>query len=130
MNSQNHVMLLGDLMIWYFENMAGIKSDPEHPAFKKVIMKPDFNAGLKFVNASYKSGYGEIKSNWKRDKKKLSWELSIPPNSSAKIYVPASKNSEVKINKQPLDHLATTIVKQEDSLVFELPSGDYSILVN
>ncbi|RXG32191.1 alpha-L-rhamnosidase [Leeuwenhoekiella marinoflava] len=130
MNSQNHVMLLGDLMIWYFENMAGIKSDPEHPAFKKVIMKPDFNTGLKFVNASYKSGYGEIKSNWKRDKKKLSWEISIPPNSSAKIYVPASKNSEVKINKQPLDHLATTIVKQEDSLVFELPSGDYSILVN
>ena len=26
MNSQNHVMLLGDLLIWYYENLAGIRS--------------------------------------------------------------------------------------------------------
>ncbi|MDR1675436.1 MAG: family 78 glycoside hydrolase catalytic domain, partial [Tannerella sp.] len=28
MNSRNHVMLLGDLIIWYYENLAGIKNDP------------------------------------------------------------------------------------------------------
>lgn len=130
MNSQNHVMLLGDLMIWYFENMAGIKSDPNNPGFKRIIMKPDFNAGLKFVNASYHSGYGEIKSNWKLKKNNLSWEISIPPNSSAEIHVPISKNSQIKINNQPLRTSVTAIQNQEESLVFELPSGDYSILIN
>ncbi len=64
MNSQNHVMLLGDLLIWYYENMAGIKSNPETPGFKQIIMKPDFNAGLTYVNASYESIYGLIKSDW------------------------------------------------------------------
>ena len=28
MNSGNHVMLVGDLVIWLYENLAGIKSRP------------------------------------------------------------------------------------------------------
>ena len=28
MNSGNHVMLVGDLGIWLYENLAGIKPDP------------------------------------------------------------------------------------------------------
>lgn len=61
-------MLLGDLLIWYYENMAGIKSNPETPGFKQIIMKPDFDAGLTYVNASYESVYGTIKSDWKKIK--------------------------------------------------------------
>ncbi|MDN3594819.1 glycoside hydrolase family 78 protein [Zunongwangia endophytica] len=130
MNSQNHVMLLGDLMIWYYEDMAGIKSDPEHPGFKKILMQPNFNAGLDYVNASYNSSYGEIKSHWKKNGKKLNWEVTIPPNTSAKICVPASKSSKVKINKQNLENLADNISVENDQLVFELMPGDYSIKTN
>ncbi|RYG01943.1 MAG: alpha-rhamnosidase, partial [Chitinophagaceae bacterium] len=43
MNSQNHVMMLGDLLIWYYENLAGIKS--ADAAFKKIIMKPEMING-------------------------------------------------------------------------------------
>ncbi|MBK6936897.1 MAG: family 78 glycoside hydrolase catalytic domain [Chitinophagaceae bacterium] len=35
MNSQNHVMMLGDLLIWYYENLAGIRSDKTEVGFKK-----------------------------------------------------------------------------------------------
>ena len=28
MNSRNHVMLLGDLLIWFYEDLAGIKNAP------------------------------------------------------------------------------------------------------
>ena len=41
MNSGNHVMLVGDLVIWLYENLAGIKPDPEQPGFKHIIMKPE-----------------------------------------------------------------------------------------
>ena len=40
MNSGNHVMLVGDLAIWFFEYLAGIKADPENPGFKHIIMRP------------------------------------------------------------------------------------------
>ena len=41
MNSGNHVMLVGDLGIWLYENLAGIKPDPEQPGFKHIIMRPE-----------------------------------------------------------------------------------------
>ena len=43
MNSQNHVMLMGDLLVWCFEDLAGIRSHPDYPAFKKILMAPVFS---------------------------------------------------------------------------------------
>ena len=40
MNSGNHVMLVGDLLIWLKEYVAGIKPDPDQPGFKHIIMRP------------------------------------------------------------------------------------------
>lgn len=64
MNSANHVMLLGDLLIWYYEDLAGIKCAPDAVGFKKLVMEPVFPDGLDEVSASYGSVYGEIKSAW------------------------------------------------------------------
>lgn len=127
MNSQNHVMLLGDLLIWYYENMAGIKSNPETPGFKQIIMKPDFNAGLTFVNASYESIYGLIKSDWKKNKNTLEWKITIPANSSAVVYLPTANASNVKVNKQKVDKNSKI---EKNKMVLELPSGTYQINVN
>ncbi|MDR2756158.1 MAG: glycoside hydrolase family 78 protein, partial [Planctomycetaceae bacterium] len=88
MNSGNHVMLIGDLTIWYYEYLAGIKADPEHPGFEHIIMKPLPIGDLKFVNAEYDSVRGLIKSQWKRDGNKFHWEIEIPPGSTATVYVP------------------------------------------
>ncbi|WP_269227195.1 glycoside hydrolase family 78 protein [Flavobacterium eburneipallidum] len=127
MNSQNHVMLLGDLLIWYYENMAGIKSNPETPGFKQIIMKPDFNAGLTFVNASYESVYGLIKSDWKKNKTNLVWKITIPANSSALVYLPTANASDVKVNKEKVSKNHKI---ENNKLVLELPSGTYELNVN
>ena len=34
MNSGNHVMLVGDFVIWLYEDLAGIKSDPAATRFQ------------------------------------------------------------------------------------------------
>ncbi|MGO4771144.1 glycoside hydrolase family 78 protein [Flavobacterium sp. W22_SRS_FK3] len=127
MNSQNHVMLLGDLMIWYYENMAGIKSNPKTPGFKQIIMKPDFNAGLTFVNASYESIYGLIKSDWKKNKKTLEWKITIPANSSAVVYLPVTNASLVTVNKQKLAQFSSAYKTENDNIVLTLESGSYTV---
>ncbi|WP_281227895.1 glycoside hydrolase family 78 protein [Flavobacterium aquiphilum] len=129
MNSQNHVMLLGDLMIWYYENMAGIKSDPENPGFKKIIMKPDFNAGLTYVNASYESIYGTIKSNWKKNKNTLEWKVTIPVNSSAVVYLPTANASSVMVNNQKLEKSSASYKTENNGIAVTLPSGVYVLNV-
>ncbi|MFL1012146.1 alpha-L-rhamnosidase [Flavisericum labens] len=130
MNSQNHVMLLGDLMIWYYENMAGIKSSSEHPGFKEIIMKPDFEAGLSYVKALYESSYGNIKSHWIKKKNKLDWNIIIPPNTSAKVYLPTSEASKVKVNKDKLETIRSKFETIDGKVVLELKSGTYAIQVN
>jgi alpha-L-rhamnosidase len=129
MNSQNHVMLLGDLLIWYYENMAGIKSNPETPGFKQIIMKPDFNAGLTFVNASYESIYGLIKSDWKKTKNTLEWKITIPANSSAVVYLPTSNASSVTVNKQKLAQFSSSYKTENNNIVLTLESGTYVLNV-
>ncbi|PXY41812.1 alpha-rhamnosidase [Flavobacterium cheongpyeongense] len=130
MNSQNHVMLLGDLLIWYYENMAGIKSNPETPGFKQIIMKPDFNAGLTYVNASYESIYGLIKSDWKKTKNTLEWKITIPANSSAVVYLPTSNASSVTVNKQKLAQFSSSYKTENNNIVLTLESGSYVLNVN
>jgi len=129
MNSQNHVMLLGDLLIWYYENMAGIKSNPETPGFKQIIMKPDFKAGLTFVNASYESIYGLIKSDWKKNKNTLEWKITIPANLSAVVYLPTKNALSVTVNKQKLAQFSSSYKTENNSIVLTLESGFYVLNV-
>ncbi|WP_147238728.1 glycoside hydrolase family 78 protein [Mucilaginibacter hurinus] len=95
MNSGNHVMLLGDLVIWYFEDLAGIKPDANTPGFKKIIMKPTPVADLTFVKASHKSPYGWIRSEWEIKNGSFTWNITVPANTTAKIYVPAKSEEDV-----------------------------------
>jgi len=98
MNSANHVMLLGDLIIWYYEDLAGIKCAPESVAYKKLIMAPVFPEGLNAVSASYESVYGEIKSAWKKENGTFSWDITIPGNTSAVVRIP--KEFRIKQSNQ------------------------------
>ncbi|ANH83699.1 alpha-rhamnosidase [Niabella ginsenosidivorans] len=94
MNSQNHVMLLGDLITWSFEDLAGIQSAPESVALKKIRMQPVFIKGLNNVEASYQSPYGIIKSSWKRTGNELEWSIEIPPNTTAAVTIPSGRITE------------------------------------
>jgi len=96
MNSGNHVMLLGDLLVWSFENLGGIKSDYNKVAFKHIILKPDFSIpDLEFVNASYETPYGKVISNWKKTLMKLHWEVIIPVNTTAEIHLSNGKTKKI-----------------------------------
>ncbi|WP_199182032.1 alpha-L-rhamnosidase C-terminal domain-containing protein [Siphonobacter sp. BAB-5405] len=130
MNSANHVMLLGDLLIWYYEHIAGIKA--QAPGFKVIEMKPDFPEGLTEVDASYRSGYGLIQSTWKKEKGQLSWSIQIPGNAKARIYLPANSVDEIKENGKKVTVVeGLKLVKKEgDRVVLEVGSGTYRFEVN
>ncbi len=86
MNSGNHVMLLGDLLTWFYEYLGGIR--PETPGYKTIVLKPYPIEGLDWVNCSYNSVSGKIVSRWKRDGAKFIWSVEIPKGTSAKALVP------------------------------------------
>lgn len=132
MNSWNHQMLLGDLLIWYYEYLAGIKSDHQATAFKKIIMNPIFPEGLNYVQASYESKYGTIKSHWKKESGKLSWNIVVPANSSAVVYLPASDVNAIREGAKALSGNSGILVKDpvNGRVVVEIGSGEYNFVIN
>jgi hypothetical protein len=128
MNSGNHVMLLGDLIIWFYENMAGIRADPATPAFKHILMKPEVTGDLSYVKAAYKSVYGEIKSSWNLDKEQFKWDITIPANTTATISVPTLANEDVMESGKPAAKgKGIRFVRwDEERAIFEIQSGSYS----
>lgn len=127
MNSHNHVMLLGDLLVWFYGYLAGIRPDPEAPGFKHFILKPVPVDGLHFVRATYRSPYGLIESEWKRDGDKFTWSVRVPPNSSADVYVPTTDPSSISESGNTETNAAqvTPVSKQTDSVVYHVGAGGY-----
>ncbi|OQP59855.1 family 78 glycoside hydrolase catalytic domain [Niastella populi] len=130
MNSQNHVMLLGDLLVWMYENAAGIKSDDKAAAFKKIIMQPTPLDGLDFVNASYNSVHGVIKSSWKSSIGRFTWNVTIPANTTALLYIPADDVQYITESGKPVSAVdGLRFIKMEGKkAVFEAGSGEYSFV--
>lgn len=95
MNSGNHVMLLGDLIIWEYEYLGGIKA--LEPGYKKIQLKPYPIEGLDFVNCSYESVSGRIESNWRLDGDRFEWNITIPANTEAEVWIPNEKGYEVRM---------------------------------
>ncbi|MBO5625549.1 MAG: family 78 glycoside hydrolase catalytic domain [Prevotella sp.] len=86
MNSGNHVMLLGDLISWLYEDVAGIQSTD---GFRHITLKPDFSVPeMNNIRASYQSIYGMIASQWKKEQGRLLWHVEIPANTEATLYLP------------------------------------------
>ncbi|SDM33268.1 alpha-L-rhamnosidase [Catalinimonas alkaloidigena] len=131
MNSQNHVMLLGDLLIWYYEHLAGIKSDDEAVAFRKIIMNPYFPDDLRYVNASYQSVQGLIRSHWQKSKNRLTWDITIPANTSARVYLPTDEVKNIKVGNAPLNQVpAVRVVGTENGkTVLDVASGHYQFTI-
>lgn len=127
MNSGNHVMLLGDLIVWYYQNLAAIKAGINQPGFKQIIMKPTLVDGLKYVTASYRTPYGLVKSAWKKGSN-FTWDISIPANSTALISVPAKSADDVtESGKKATIAEGLKFVKMDGGMaVFEAGSGSYN----
>ena len=123
MNSCNHVMLLGDLIIWYYENLAGIKNDPSSIGFKKIQMAPTFPEGLEWVKASYDSPYGEIKSHWELKNGLFDWKIEIPANTTASVRIPAAFGIDADQVKQLKGVHQVNVA--DDYLTLEIGSGEY-----
>ncbi len=94
MNSGNHVMLLGDLILWEYEYLGGIRA--LEPGYSKIQLKPYPIEGLDFVNCTYNSVSGRIESHWKREGNRFEWDIVIPANTMAEVCLPTANGYEIK----------------------------------
>lgn len=127
MNSANHVMQIGDVGVWMYEYLVGIRADPEKPGFQHVFIHPYTTGDLTFVKGSHKSLYGTISSSWTRRDGKFTLDISVPPNTSASVWVPAKQAETVMESGRAAGNAPGVKLSRLEagSVVFETGSGTY-----
>jgi len=126
--SMNHIMF-GEINAWFYKGLGGIFPDEEQPGFKNVILRPNFVSGLRQFEAKHEGPYGTVLSSWKRSGEKVLYEVTIPANTTATLYLNAKKILEN--GKKLSENKQIKIRKGEGSLMtVYLKAGNYTFLVS
>ncbi|RPJ80690.1 MAG: alpha-L-rhamnosidase, partial [Acidobacteria bacterium] len=126
MNSFNHYAY-GAIGDWMYEVMGGLGVDSSAPGYKHVVIRPRPGGGFTRVSVAHQSLYGEARSSWANESGLFELAVSIPPNTTATVWLPRVRADAVTEGDQPLAvGRGIASVRQEgDSVVLEIGSGSY-----
>ena len=94
MNSFNHYAY-GVVAGWMMSTMAGIRDDSTDPGFRHFTLAPIPDARIGMVDATFRSPYGTITSNWRYEEGGgWRWRFTIPPNTTATVFAPGQQAKE------------------------------------
>lgn len=120
--SNNHLML-GHLMEWFYTGLGGITQQPGSVGYKQFQICPEVVGDITWVKTAYNTPYGTVRSEWEKKDGKLLFRVSIPPNSSAVVKLPAGKEEGITAGGKPLNSKDSSIEKGR--VIMHLGSGDY-----
>ena len=124
MNSYNHYAF-GSVMAWVYRSVAGIDTNVEGAGYREIVVHPMLDPRLTHARGQYDSVYGRIVSDWNANPgKSFSINLTIPPNTKAKVYLPAIPKAHVTEDRHRVN-----AIPQAGSLVVQLGSGSYHLEV-
>lgn len=126
MNSFNHYSF-GAVGQWMIGDSLGIRRDD--PGFQHFILEPEIDPTGTIISAQgyYDSMYGRTNSAWQVENGVLTYQATVPGNTTATLYLPASSKEAVKESgKQAGSALGVHFVKYENGkAVYHLESGVY-----
>jgi alpha-L-rhamnosidase len=130
MNSFNHYAY-GAVGAWLYAVVAGIDVDAHGPGYKHVVMRPRPGGGLTYARAADDSVYGQIVSDWRLEEGVFDWRLTVPPNATATVYVPAAADAEIVEGEGPADEAegVTALRREPQAAVYEVVAGSYRFRV-
>ena len=84
------ILVTGTPGAWFHEGLVGLRPDSSAPGFKKFLVKPGVVREVDWARASHQSSYGEIAVEWRKmANQAINLDVTVPPNTTAEIHVPA-----------------------------------------
>ncbi len=129
--SHSHPMF-GSVSQWFINWLGGIQPHPEAVGFDRIVIRPQTVSDLQWVKSSYNSARGRIISNWSRERGRLRFEIEVPANATAEVYLPAPKADAITESGKPAaSQPGIKFLRNEGSAaVFEVGSGRYRFEVS
>ncbi|MCW3058479.1 MAG: inverting alpha-L-rhamnosidase, partial [Capsulimonas sp.] len=95
MNSEALLIQAGNVDAWFYQTLGGIHYDPKQPGFSHIVIKPHMLGDLQWVKCSFDSPKGMIVSNWTREGRNVTMNVTIPANATATVTTPDGVSREM-----------------------------------
>jgi len=124
MNSFNHYAF-GAVGEFLYKGIGGIEATS--PGYKTIAIHPAIGGGFTYAKTSFRSIYGNIVSNWRRDGTNLFLSVTIPANTTAQISVPTSDPQSLTEQGKPIAQAeGIQVAKTEHgAVILNAGSGSY-----
>ncbi|MFC3812226.1 family 78 glycoside hydrolase catalytic domain [Lacihabitans lacunae] len=129
MNSFNHYSF-GSVAAWMNNHSLGIQRGADNNAFKSFILQPtpDPNKEITFAKGYFDSMYGRISSSWKLENGTYVYEISVPANSTATLYLAAKSIDQITESGTKITNWKG-VSQAGENVVIPLVSGNYKFSV-
>jgi alpha-L-rhamnosidase len=126
-NSRIHDTLIS-IGSWFIQGIAGIRIDQDSPGFRHFLIRPAVVGDLRWTRASFDSIHGRISVDWKLEGDALRIDLMVPANTTATVYVPAKRASDVMAGDTPAEESDGVQLSgvEDDMVAYLVGSGKYA----
>ena len=123
--SKCHPFMGGSVAVWLYRHVAGIK--PVKPGYAAIEFRPGLFGDLTFANATVPTVRGPVHSAWRREGRQLFWNISVPVNATATVYIPATDAAAITESGQPAAQSAGVqfLRTENNAAVYAVGSGTY-----
>jgi len=124
--SHNHPMF-GSVSEWFYKWVAGIQLDSSAVGFDKIVIRPQMISEVNWVKAHHNSIHGKIVSEWEKNNDIFTLNITIPVNTTAKVYLPTVDITSIKESGTNISDVRDIqLLNSSDGYsVFKIGSGNY-----
>lgn len=123
--SQNHFMM-GALDEWFTAGIGGIRQAEDSVGFRRLEIRPSVVGRLTHAESSYRTPYGEVRTEWRRAGTTFQLDVAVPPGTTASVEVPLWAGQGGATATAGARPVRTT----GDSATFEVGSGTWSFVAH
>ncbi|MBB3113142.1 alpha-L-rhamnosidase [Paenibacillus phyllosphaerae] len=130
-SSNNHAFLAGGLGTWFYKYLAGIS--PLEPGYRRIKIKPYLPEDMEHASAQVHTVRGMVISSWQVSRTELALTITIPPNATADVYVPADGPMRIRhgSDRYPFDSDRQSWTRVEgDYAVYTVGAGNHAFRVD
>jgi alpha-L-rhamnosidase len=115
---------------WLWNNVAGLSPDEANPGYQSFNIFPRPTQQVSWCKATFHSIRGPITCNWDQTGSTFTLALTVPPNCTATVYLPASDSKNITEAGLPLDRVEgiTLLRVEKDRVVLRVVAGSYRLV--
>jgi alpha-L-rhamnosidase len=117
--------MFGGGLVWFYQNLAGMKADEESPGYRHIFFKPQPVSAINNARYITKTSYGEGGIEWNHTNENFTMDVTVPVGCTATVFVPTGEDQTVTVGDEIEDEFITQVGKDEGYTQYEVQSGRY-----